>query len=154
MGFSLLDVEGKQITKDKSKITMINNPLKDVVIPKPNKGNGIVLLNISDYRASVKHLFSDKSKFRRVENDPTFARLDSLQQYLRKLRTRNEILHEVCKRIRPNNARLARAHSTPKIHKDLVHFPKFPPIKDTTGSSHYHVGQYLSEVFQLLIISD
>ena len=52
---------------------------------KPNKGNGIVLLDINNYRTSVKHLFSDKSKFRKVENDPTFTRLDSLQQYLRKL---------------------------------------------------------------------
>ena len=154
MGFSLLDVEGKQITKDKSIITMINNLLKDVVIPKPSKGNGVMLLNINDYRTSVKHLFSDKSKFRIVENDPTFARLDSLQQYLRKLKTQNEILHEVCKRIRPKNARLVRAHSTPEIRKDLVHFPKFPPIKDTTGSTHYHVGQYLSEIFQPLIIND
>ena len=117
MGFSLLVVEGQQITKDKNKITMINNLLKDVVIPKPNKGNGIVLLNINDYRASAKHLLSDKSKFRIVKNDPTFARLDSLQQYLRKLKTRNETLHEVYKRIHPKNARLARTHSTPKIHK-------------------------------------
>ena len=64
---------------------MINNLLKDAVMLKPNKGNEIVLLDINNYRTSVKHLFSDKSKFRKVENDPTFTRLDSLQQYLRKL---------------------------------------------------------------------
>ena len=64
---------------------MINNLLKDAVMLKPNKGNGIVLLDINNYRTSVKHLFSDKSKFRKVENDSTFTRLDSLQQYLRKL---------------------------------------------------------------------
>ena len=37
MGFSLLVVEGQQITKDKNKITMINNLLKDVVIPNQTK---------------------------------------------------------------------------------------------------------------------
>ena len=58
MRFSLLDLDAQQITKDKSKITLINNLLKDVVILKPGKRNGVVLLDINDYRTSVKHLFS------------------------------------------------------------------------------------------------
>ena len=87
MRFSLLDFDAQQMTKNKSKITMINNLLKDEVILKPDKGSGIALLDINDYRTSVKHLFSEKSKFRTVENDPTFTRLDSLQQYLWKLKT-------------------------------------------------------------------
>ena len=70
---------------------MINNLLKDEDILKSHKGNGIVLLDINDYRTSVKHLFSQKSKFRAVENDPTFTRFHSLQQYLWKLKTRSEI---------------------------------------------------------------
>ena len=88
------------------------------------------------------------------ENGPTFKRLDSLQQYLQKLQTRKEISEEVYKRIRPKNVRLARAHGTPKINKDFIHFPKFWPIIDTTGSIHYHVEQYLSKIFQPLTIND
>ena len=57
-------------------------------------------------------------------------------------------------RNRPKNARLARAHETPKIHKDFVHLPKFRPIINTTGLAHYHVGQCLSEIFQPLTIND
>ena len=91
MSSSLLDFDAQQITKDKSKITMTNNLLKDEVILKPDKGNGIVLLDFNDYRTSVKHLLSQKSKFRAVENDPTCTRFHSLQQYLRKLKTRSEI---------------------------------------------------------------
>ena len=121
MSFSLLDLDAQQITKDISKITMINNLLKDVVILKPDNGNGIVLVDINDCRTSVKHLFSDKSKFRIVENDPTFTRLDSLQQYVRKLKTHNEISEEVYKRICPENARLAMVH--PKYTKILSIFP-------------------------------
>ena len=121
MSFSLLDLDAQQIIKDISKITMINNLLKDVVILKPDNGNGIVLVDINDCRTSVKHLFSDKSKFQIVENDPTFTRLDSLQQYVRKLKTRNEISEEVYKRICPENARLAMVH--PKYTKILSIFP-------------------------------
>ena len=72
---------------------MINNIFKDVVILKPDKENWIVLLDNTKY--SAKHLFSDRSKFWIVENDPTFTRLDSLQQYLPKLKTRSEIWEEV-----------------------------------------------------------
>ena len=103
---------------------------------------------------SVKHFFSEKSKFRIIENDSTFTRLDSLQQYLRKLKTHNEISEEVCKRIRRKNARLAKAHGTPKIHKAFVHLPNFRPIIDTAGSTHYHIGQYLTKILQPLIIND
>ena len=81
ISFSLLDLDAQQITKDKIKITTINNLLKDVVILRPDKGNGTVLLDVNDYRASVKHLFFNRSKFGTVENDTIFTRLDSLQYY-------------------------------------------------------------------------
>ena len=41
----------------------INNFLKDVVVSKPGKRHEIGLLDINNYRTSVKHLFSDTSKF-------------------------------------------------------------------------------------------
>ena len=50
MSFNLLDLEAQQITKDERKIMTRNNLLKDAVILKPNKRNGIVLLDINDYR--------------------------------------------------------------------------------------------------------
>ena len=39
MSFSLLSLDAQQIIKDKNKITMTNNFLKDVFILKPGKGN-------------------------------------------------------------------------------------------------------------------
>lgn len=48
MSFSFLKVQ--EITKDKSKITLINNLLKDVVKLKLDKRNGIVLSYTDHYR--------------------------------------------------------------------------------------------------------
>ena len=45
----------------------------------------------------------------------------------------------------------ARAHSLPKIHKHFFHLPNLRPNIDTT---HYHVSQYLSEIFQPFTIND
>ena len=59
MVFSLVDLENKQIFKNKKKLDIIKN-LKELVILKPDKGNGIVLLNANDYYNSVEKLFQDK----------------------------------------------------------------------------------------------
>ena len=79
MSFNLLDMDSKQLTKDKNKINTLNNLLKDVILLKPDKGNGIVLVNCLDYKNSVKQIFSDRTKFRKINEDPTFRRLNSLQ---------------------------------------------------------------------------
>ena len=90
MSFNLLDMDSKQLAKDKSKINILNNLLKDVVLLKPGKGNGIVLVDFLDYKNSVKQMFSDRTKFRKINEDPTFRRLSYLQQYLRKLKERKK----------------------------------------------------------------
>ena len=79
MSFNLLDMDSKRLTKDKNKINVLNNLLKDVILLKPDKGNGIVLVNCLDYKNSVKQIFSDRTKFRKINEDPTFRRLNSLQ---------------------------------------------------------------------------
>ena len=54
MAFSLIDLENKQIFKDKKKSDIIKKLRKELVIPKPDKGNGIVLLNANDYYNGVE----------------------------------------------------------------------------------------------------
>ena len=48
--------------------------------------------------------------------------------------------------MKPKNAKPARAHGLPKIHKTFNNIPKFRPIIDTTGSSHYLVRKYLAQL--------
>ena len=49
--------------KDKRKLEIIKNLRKELVILKPDKGNGIVLIGTNDYYTAIENLFSDKSKF-------------------------------------------------------------------------------------------
>ena len=55
---------------------------KTRVILKPDKGQGVVLMKKEDYISSLESLFADKSKFKRLQKDPTIARFNSLQNYL------------------------------------------------------------------------
>ena len=48
--------------------------------------------------------------------------------------------------MRPKNAKPARAHGLPKIHKEFSNIPKFRPIIDTTGTTHCLVGKYLANL--------
>ena len=149
--------------KDKKKLEVIKNLRKELVILKLDKGNRIVLIGTNDYYTTVENLFSDKSKFKELHDDPTPARLSShnnlttarlsshdnptparlsshddptparlssIQRHLKKLNNRNELNDEVFKKIRPQNAKLARAHGVPKVHKAFNSIPSFRPIID------------------------
>ena len=75
MTFNLINLNDKQIFADKKKIKMIQDLRKHVVIVKPDKGSGIVLLDIEAYNTSLMHLFSDSAKFKPITHDPTNSRL-------------------------------------------------------------------------------
>lgn len=102
----------------------------------------------------MTNLFSDTKKFKQLDEDPTHTRLATLQSYLCKLLERGEITQEVYDEIRPQSAKIARAHGQPKVHKTFNRVPPFRPIIDTTGSTHYKVGQYLTNLLNPLTQND
>ena len=63
-----------------------NNKL---VITKPDKGNGVVILDRTLYNNAIHELISDTSKFEKLDSDPTIKREASLQRFLRKLKHKN-----------------------------------------------------------------
>ena len=69
--------------KGKKKLGIIKNLRKELVILKPGKGNGIVLLNATVYYNGLEKLFQEKLKFKQILEDPTPSRLTSMQRYLK-----------------------------------------------------------------------
>ena len=65
---------------------------KDIVITKPNKGNGDVILDRKLYHNVIQEMISDASKFEKLNEDPTLKREDSLQRFLRKLKKKNFLI--------------------------------------------------------------
>ena len=80
--YSYIDLDIKQFSLDRKKIRILNSLTATYAILKPDKGNGIVLMKRSDYVSSVKSLFADPNKFKKIVSDPTPTRLSSLQKYL------------------------------------------------------------------------
>ena len=73
-------------------------------ILKPDKGNGVVLINLNDYILSMTQLFSDMNKFTKVHFDSTLAQLNTLQSYLRTILNRGEISNSEYNDIRPTSS--------------------------------------------------
>ena len=59
---------------------------KDMVITKPDKGNGFVILDRKLYNNAIQDIISDTSKFEKLSEDPTLKREVSLQRFWRKLK--------------------------------------------------------------------
>ena len=110
LAFNLIDLDYERVFKDKTKLQVIKELRKDTAILKPDKGNGVVVIDTIDYYESLNKLFSNTTKFKRLDGDPTSTRLSTLQSYLSKLYNRNEISEEVYQEIQPKNAKVDRAH--------------------------------------------
>ena len=65
----------------------LKNLRKDnsIIITKPDKGNGVVIVNKLDYLTKIKQLISDQTKFKKLTENPTKFRVQSLISYLRQL---------------------------------------------------------------------
>ena len=124
------------------------------MILKPDTGNEVVLMNDINYYDAMNQLFSDKMKFKIIDNDLTLSVLKTVQNYLNKLCKRNEITEAEKKWMRPMSAQLGRANGLPNIHKVFANIPKFRPIIDTTNTPCYKIGQYLSSLLQLFTVNN
>ena len=65
---------------------------KDIVITKPDKGNGVVILDRKLYNNAMEEIISDSSKFEKLNEDATLKHKASLQRFLRKLKQKNFLM--------------------------------------------------------------
>ena len=152
--YNYIDLDLKEFRLSRKKIDILNTLTDRFAILKPDKGNGIVLINRQDYITSVKSLFSDSNKFSKLNTDLTLTRLHSLQHYLLTLNKRGEITDTELESLRHITAHFGRAHGLPKTHKEFDTLPKFRPIIDTKNTPHYNVGKFLSNLLHPLTLND
>ena len=146
MAFNLINIDDQQIFKDKKKIKIIRNLKETVVLLGPDKGNGVVVLDKIDYVQSMEQLFEDRTKFKIINDDPTYTRMTTLQNYVRMLKNTGQIDEEEYKILYPKNAKVGRAHGSAKVHKEFERIPPLRPIVDTIGSTHYGAGKFITKL--------
>jgi hypothetical protein len=137
---------------------------KNIIITRPDKGNGVVIMNQTDYHQQIMRIISDTTKFAKRDRlcgknniDITTYREDSLQTFLYNLKTKNLIDDNVYERIRPTGSHPARIYGLPKVHKLKGNVPnEIPPVRpiiDSIGTFNYKLAKHLTDLLTPIIPS-
>ena len=119
---------------------------KSIVILRPDKRNGVVVLDRNQYDNAIKEIISDKTKFKELPEDVTIKREGKLQRFLRTLKNEKKCLNDVdYKFIYPSGSAPAKFYGTPKMHNltDSDSFPELRPIVSSVGNYNYNLAKYL-----------
>ena len=129
---------------------------RDIVILKPDKGNGIVILDSTAYDNGLFSIINDSSKFKPISKDPTLTREGSLQRFLRDLNKQGKLENVLYDSIYPNGSQPARIYALPKMHKlrDPTSTSPFRPIVSPIGTYNYNLAKLLCNLLEPYIPND
>ena len=113
---------------------------KDILITKPDKGSGVVILNSTDYIAKMETILCDSNKFICLgpveENDNTAKLETKLQRRLPQLKKDDQITPSIYNDIRPTGSQRPRMYGLPKTHKASI---PLRPILSMIGSPQHEL---------------
>ena len=110
---------------------------KNIVLIKPDKENGVVTLNHSDYTSKM-----DATKFKLLTPELIKATLNQenkLRNFLKELKRENVITNELYDKLCSTGSRPGILYGLPKVHK--VNVP-LRPILSALGTHSYNLAKY------------
>ena len=99
----------------------LNNRQNTLQFSKPDKGNGVVIMDRVDYINKLYNIVNDPSKFTKLTVDPTEKRESRLQNFLYRLHKKGELDDASYKQLRPTGSCPSKLYGLPKIHKKILH---------------------------------
>ena len=91
-----------------------------IVICKPDKGNGVVVLDKTDYIKKMGTILKDKTKFQPKKSNANLENLKKFQGFLSRLKRKGALGENVYNEIRPTAAVTPTLYGLPKVHKDNI----------------------------------
>ena len=120
-----------------------------VIITRPDKGNGVVLLDRADYVRKMNLILGDESKFELLgsadEMDRTVQQERALQAFLLRAKNKGDIRQDVYDRIRPIGSTRPRMYGVPKTHKAGT---PLRPILSMINAPQHELAKWLTEILQ------
>ena len=130
----------------KSDINILRNLSKDksLVICRPDKGLGVVLLDKNDYVNKMYNILNDTSKFKKIENtDPllyTLRNEDKVNYRIRKLKKEGTISENLATELSVSGTNPGTMYGLPKVHKTDM---PLRPILSANNTSSYNLSKFL-----------
>ena len=105
------------LTNDqKSALASLRND-PDIVITRPDKENGVCMLNRRDYVTKTLTILNDHCKFRPCLHDTSQSDLTKFQRSLYYLKSKKAIPNDVYEKIYPTATATPSLYGLPKLHK-------------------------------------
>ena len=132
----------------------------DIIITKPDKGSGVVVMDKTEYiRLLSAASIDNTSKFVHVDEKRPKRRgrpaqhFHPLLQKEKELRTalRQILPEEIANSLSPKSSRLSHLYGLPKTHKATL---SMRPILSATGAYNYNLAKWLEEKLKPLSIND
>ena len=124
---------------------LLTNP--DILLTRPDKGSGIVIMNKRDYVDKIESMLSDTTKFQHLPNYKDHSNNIELDitSLLKNLKEKGDISSQTYETIRPTGSWTPRLYGLPKIHK-----PGLPmrPILDMTNSPYHSTARWLTQLLE------
>ena len=134
--FPFLKYEDFQVLKKLSK-------RNDLVICRPDKGKGVVLLNRDDYVEKMNNILSDSSKFVEV-GSPEFGTIlkieDRINRTLKQLKDDSAISDCTYNSLFSSGSSFSTLYGLPKVHKENI---PLRPILAAYNSPNFHIAKFL-----------
>ena len=115
---------------------------KDILITKPDKGSGVVILNSIDYIAKMETIICDSNKFICLgpleENDKTAKLETKLQRRLLQLKKDDQLTPLIYNDTWPTGSQRPRMYGLPKTHKASI---PLRPILSMIGLSQHELAK-------------
>ena len=116
---------------------------KNIIISRPDKGSGVVILNRDDYICKVNSILDDSSKFSRLDSDALevcLKREGKLVRFLRDTLLKKKLISdEVYRELFSSGSTPGVLYGLPKVHKDNC---PARPILSAIGTYNYNLAKF------------
>ena len=116
-----------------------NNP--NIVILRPDKGSGAVVMDVSDYNAKMSDILNDHTKFIVVDKPQDITDIEkTVDKMLKEFKKKQLITNELYEQLKPKGTSIPHLYGLPKVHK-----PGYPlrPILSMLNSPHHPLAKWL-----------
>ncbi len=125
---------------------------QNIIVTKPDKGSGVVILNRCDYISKMTSILSDEAKFKHLgpaaQFDFTVNIEKAFQRRMYKWLKDKYITSEIYSYIRPTGSQRPKLYGLPKTHKSG--YP-LRPILSMINSPQHSLAKYLISVLQPVV---
>ena len=123
---------------------------KDLIICRPDKGNGVVILNRTDYIDKMKLILGDQQRFiiDAKQEDTSMKTLEHIKKLVKSMVVKGFISEELANKLTPTGCTIPRMYGLPKTHKSGV---PLRPILSMINSPQHLLAKFLAHVLKPVV---